>query len=30
MEEDGTEVKLYIYDLSLGLAQQLSSLFLGK
>ncbi|KAK7601806.1 hypothetical protein V9T40_009247 [Parthenolecanium corni] len=30
MTEDGTEVKLYIYDLSLGLAQLLSSFYLGK
>lgn len=28
--EEGTEVQLYIYDLSMGLAQQLSQLVLGK
>lgn len=29
-ESQGNEVQLYIYDLSLGLAQQLSELILGK
>lgn len=28
--ENGTEVKLYIYDLTKGLAQQLSQVMLGK
>ena len=29
-EEEGTKVQVYIYDLSMGLAAQLSPLFLGK